>query len=156
KALPGDRDENNRAAAHVVAHGQRKILLLEDAAGNHKDLIDALNRAGKKFDVRPFPVDVLDKFPTPDDLQNFLTEFDCVILADVANDQVAAAHQEVLRKNTHDLGCGLVMVGGPQGFGAGGWQDTPVEKALPVDCDIKSLMVQGRGGLVLIMHGCEM
>ena len=58
----------------------------------------------------------------------------------------------MLRSNTHDQGCGLVMIGGPDSFGAGGWQNTPVEKALPVDCDIKSLKVQGKGGLVLIMH----
>ncbi len=31
-----------------------------------------------------------------------------------------------------------------------------MEKALPVDCDIKSLKVQGKGGLVLIMHASEM
>src|SRR5262249_23071458 len=36
------------------------------------------------------------------------------------------------------------------------WQGTPVEKALPVDCDIKSYKVQGKGGLVLIMHASEM
>ncbi|MGL4549762.1 MAG: VWA domain-containing protein, partial [Gemmataceae bacterium] len=47
-------------------------------------------------------------------------------------------------------------IGGPEGFGAGGWQNTPVEKALPVDCDIKSLKVQGKGGLVMIMHASEM
>src|SRR5213076_518110 len=35
-------------------------------------------------------------------------------------------------------------------------QGTPVERALPVDCDIKSLKVQGKGGLVLIMHASEM
>jgi len=40
-------------------------------------------------------------------------------------------------------------------FGAGGWQETPVEKALPVDCDIKSLKVAGKGGLVLIFHSSE-
>ena len=38
------------------------------------------------------------------------------------------------------------MIGGPDSFGAGGWQDTPVEKALPVDCDIKSLKVPARVG----------
>jgi uncharacterized membrane protein len=155
--LPGDRVENNRAATHIVAHGQRKILLLEDKAGTHEELAKSLEQAGKKFEVERFPVEkVLSLFEDEGQLKNFLTEYDCVILADVASDQVSAAHQEALRKNTHDLGCGLIMVGGPQGFGAGGWQDTPVEKALPVDCDIKSLMVQGRGGLVLIMHGCEM
>jgi hypothetical protein len=48
------------------------------------------------------------------------------------------------------------MVGGPEAYGAGGWQNTPVEKALPVDSEIKSLKVQGKGGLVLIMHASEM
>src|SRR5438093_12608715 len=48
------------------------------------------------------------------------------------------------------------MIGGPYGFGAGGWQGTPVEQALPVDCEIKSVQVQGKGGLVLIMHASEM
>ena len=62
----------------------------------------------------------------------------------------------MIRSNTHDQGCGLVMIGGPDGFGAGGWQGTPVEKALPVDSDIKALNVQGNGGLVLIMHASEM
>src|SRR5262249_15414683 len=63
---------------------------------------------------------------------------------------------EMVRSNTHDQGCGLVMIGGRDSFGAGGWQGTPVEKALPVDCDIKSFKVQGKGGLVLIMHASEM
>src|SRR6202023_3054901 len=71
-------------------------------------------------------------------------------------DEVSEEIQEELRKNTHDHGCGLIMIGGESGFGAGGWQSTPVEKALPVDCDIKSLKVEGKGGLVLIMHACEM
>src|SRR5262249_28970056 len=60
------------------------------------------------------------------------------------------------RSNTHDQGCGLVMVGGPDSFGAGGWQNTSLERALPVDSEIKSLKVQGKGGLVLIMHASEM
>src|SRR5437899_1833398 len=62
----------------------------------------------------------------------------------------------MLRSNTHEQGCGLIMIGGPDSFGAGGWQATPIEKALPVDCDIKSIKVQGKGGLVLIMHASEM
>ena len=34
-------------------------------------------------------------------------------------------------------GIGLVMIGGEHSFGAGDWRDTPVEKALPVEMDIK-------------------
>jgi uncharacterized membrane protein len=77
-------------------------------------------------------------------------------LANVPADEITESQQEVLRTNTHDQGCGLIMIGGPEAFGAGGWQHTPVEKALPVDCDINSLKVEGKGGLVLIMHASEM
>ena len=38
---------------------------------------------------------------------------------------------------------GLIMLGGRDSFGAGGWMNTPVEKALPVDMEIKALKVQG-------------
>ena len=78
------------------------------------------------------------------------------MLANVPAEDLSFERQEAIRTCVHDQGCGLVMIGGPDAFGAGGWQDTPVEKALPVDCEIKSLKVQGKGGLVLIMHACEM
>src|SRR5207237_9669685 len=35
------------------------------------------------------------------------------------------------------------------------WMNTPVEKALPVDMQIKALKVQGIGAMVLIMHASE-
>jgi hypothetical protein len=155
--LPGDRVENNRASTHVVARGQRRILILEGREGDHQFLADQLAAAGdKKFKVVLQPVTVLDKYKDRDQLAVFLSNFDCVILANVSNDQVTEDQQEAIRTNTRDQGCGLVMVGGPDSFGAGGWQNTPVEKALPVDSDIKSLKVQGKGGLILIMHASEM
>lgn len=155
--LPGDRVQNNRASTHVVARGQGRILLLENKAGEHAELVERLVEAGKKrFKVVAEPVDVLENYRQRDQLAVFLSNFDCVILANVPADRVSEEHQEVIRSNTHDQGCGLVMIGGPEAFGAGGWQNTPVEKALPVDCDIKSLKVQGKGGLVLIMHASEM
>jgi uncharacterized membrane protein len=155
--LPGDRPQNNRASAHVVARGRRRILLLEGKAGEHKFLIERLHAAGEaKFQVYARPVSDLEAFNDRDQLAVFLSNFDCIILANVAGDQISEERQEVLRSNTHDQGCGLVMIGGPDSYGAGGWQNTPVEKALPVDSEIQSLEVQGKGGLVLIMHASEM
>jgi hypothetical protein len=157
EGLPRDRVQNNRASAHVVARGRRRLLLLEGKAGEHAYLVDRLAAAGKeKFQVHAAPVTVLDRYKDRDQLAVFLSNFDCVVLANVTADQVGEERQEVLRSNTHDQGCGLVMIGGPEGFGAGGWQNTAVEKALPVDAEIKSLQVQGKGGLVLIMHASEM
>jgi hypothetical protein len=56
----------------------------------------------------------------------------------------------------YDQGVGLVMVGGPQSYGAGGWQNTEVEKALPVVSELKSMKIEGKSGLVMIMHASEM
>jgi uncharacterized membrane protein len=158
--LPGDRVENNRARTHVVARGQRRVLLIEqkpreDRPRQHEFLAQRLAEAGNnKFKIVAVFSDLL---PTDSDrLALMLSDYDCVILANVPADEITEQQQEVLRSNTHDQGCGLIMIGGPESFGAGGWQKTPVEKALPVDCDINSLKVEGKGGLVLIMHASEM
>ena len=157
KGLPGDRVENNRASAHVVARGQGRVLLLEGEAGQHRELIDKLVEAGKgRFKLTSLPVAELGNYRERAKLAVFLSNFDCVILANVPAELIPPEQQEVIRSNTHDQGCGLVMIGGPDGFGGGGWQGLPVEKALPVDSEIKSLKVQGKGGLVMIMHASEM
>jgi uncharacterized membrane protein len=155
---PGDRPQNNRANAHVVARGQRRVLILEGNAHDHDRLAETLRAAGRsKFEVSQHTAAaVLARYPDRDGLSRFLTDYDCVILANVPAEQLTADQMEALRANTHDQGCGLIMIGGPDAFGSGGWQDTPVERALPVNADIRSLEVQGKGGLVLIMHACEM
>ena len=94
--------------------------------------------------------------PNKADLGVFLSNYDCVVLANVPAEDLSTDQMEMIRSNTYDQGCGLVMIGGPDAFGPGGYQGTPVEAALPVDCEIKALKAAGRGGLVLIMHASEM
>jgi uncharacterized membrane protein len=155
KGLPGDRVQNNSATTHVIASGQRRILLIEPIAGDHAFLADRLRGIGNsKYKVYTVAADQLPK--GKGDLGAFLSNYDCVLMANVPAELINDEQQEVIRSNTHDQGCGFIMVGGPDGFGAGGWQGTAIEKALPVDCDIKAIKVQGKGGLVMIMHACEM
>ena len=78
-----------------------------------------------------------------------------MILANVPKESFTESQHELLATNCHDMGAGLIMIGGPDSFGAGGWMNTPVEKALPVDMQIKALKVQGIGAMVLIMHASE-
>jgi hypothetical protein len=47
------------------------------------------------------------------------------------------------------------MLGGPNSYGAGGWANTELEKAMPVDFQIKNSKVKAVGALVLLMHACE-
>jgi hypothetical protein len=53
------------------------------------------------------------------------------------------------------MGGGLIMTGGHEAFGAGGWIGSPLEEVMPVTFEIKHKRVIPRGALVLIMHSCE-
>ena len=155
--IPGDRVQNNRALAHVIARDRRRVLFLEAdgiEAGTftHQHLIDRLTAA--KFEVHSLNIARLPQ--NRDDLLHFLSNYGCVVIANVPSEMIARDQQEAIRANTHEQGCGLVMIGGPDSYGAGGYQQTPIERALPVDCQIKALSAAGKGGLVLIMHASEM
>ncbi len=65
------------------------------------------------------------------------------------------AQIKMLVRNTEELGCGLVMIGGDRSFGAGGWTNTDLEKAMPVDFQIKSSEIVPIGALILNMHASE-
>jgi uncharacterized membrane protein len=152
--LSGDRPQNNKATAHVIAAGRRRVLFVEGEGkkGAQRLLIDRLK---KTFSVDDVTTADLRREAGQRDLKVYLSDYDCVVLADVPAEELTAEQQEAIRTNTHDQGCGLVMVGGPDAYGAGGYQDTAVEAALPVDCDVKALEVAGKGGLVLIFHASE-
>jgi uncharacterized membrane protein len=155
--LAGDRTQNNKAMAHVIARGARRVLFVEpdtdeDNAYPHQHLIDQLR--GARFLVNPKTVGQLPQ--NKDELTVYLSNFDCLIIGDVPAERFTPTQHEVIRSNTYDQGCGLVFVGGPDSYGAGGYQKTPIEAALPVDCEIKAMKAAGRGGLILIMHASEM
>ena len=85
-----------------------------------------------------------------------LQQYDSVLLANVPREDFTEAQIRMLVRNTQQMGAGLVMLGGPNSFGAGGWTNTELEKAMPVDFQIKSAKVVPRGALALIMHATEM
>ncbi|MCE9562650.1 MAG: VWA domain-containing protein [Planctomycetes bacterium] len=151
--LLGDRVSNNSATAAVLARGQRRVLLLEDpsAIGSHSLLLDTLRAA--KFRVDTLPADGL---PTAADLGEFLSTYDSVLIGDVPAERFSTPQMEVIRRQAAEQGMGLVMIGGQNSFGLGGYQKTPIEAALPVDCDIRTAQAALKGGLVLVMHGSEM
>ena len=52
---------------------------------------------------------------------------------------------------TRDLGRGLVMIGGPRSYGAGGYKQTPIEEALPVEMDVRDREKQPDVALVVVI-----
>ena len=122
--------QNNEASAFTVVHGAPSVLVVEGAAGESQNLADVL-RAAK------MGVTVIDPARLPVTLPE-LARYDAVVLVDVPAPALPSGAMDALPVYVRDLGKGLLMVGGPSAFGAGGYLRTPLEKALPVDMDVKS------------------
>lgn len=141
---------NNRATTFTHVRGQGQVLLIEDFEnrGEFDFLVDRLRKENLQVTVRP-----------SDQLFNSLAElqpFDTVLLGDVPREDFSDAQIKMLVSNTQQMGSGLVMLGGPNSFGAGGWTGSDLEEAMPVDFQIKNKQVAPIGALAMLMHGSEM
>lgn len=151
--------QNNRASAFTHIRGQGHVLLIEDweNPGEYDFLVDRLRAMNLEVTVQKSD----ELFSSLADLQRF----DTVVLANVPRTSGSTADSvtnfnesqiEMLVHNVKNMGAGLVMIGGPRSFGAGGWQNTELEKAMPVDFHILNAKVVPVGALVLTMHASEM
>ena len=145
--------QNNTADAFTFVRGQGRVLFVDNAVGDAGQTLRAA-LAAEKIEIDPDRVGV-DAFPTSlVDLQNY----DAVVLVNVPRGAggLSDGQQEALANYVHDLGGGLVMVGGPDAFGAGGWQGSKLEEVLPVNMDIPAQRQIPKGALALVLHSCEM
>jgi uncharacterized membrane protein len=62
-----------------------------------------------------------------------LSSYDLVVLENVPAFHLTHAKMEAIEAYVRDLGGGLLVVGGSQSYGAGGYFRTPLERVLPVD-----------------------
>ncbi|HTL52015.1 MAG TPA: VWA domain-containing protein, partial [Planctomycetota bacterium] len=151
--------ENNTVYGSTQIKGESKVLILVGRAYDGanwrsqdvKPLDDALKAEGIFTDVRYAGMDVGDKLPkTLEDLQNF----DCFILMNISKEDLSDA-MVPMKTCVNDLGCGLIMLGGRDSFGAGGYLHTPIEEILPVSCETEDKQVMMNGALVVVLHTCE-
>ncbi|MCC6426217.1 MAG: hypothetical protein IT435_05300 [Phycisphaerales bacterium] len=139
--------QNNRAEAVTFVSGQGKVLVVREINGDASALVDALTEARIGTDVR-----------TAEQMPGSLTElagYDAIVLANESVDLFSLQQQEDLKQYVHDVGGGLVMLGGPRSFGAGGWIGSPLEDALPIRLDPPQKRQMPRGALALVIHSVE-
>jgi len=135
--------QNDRADSNTIVKGEPRTLIL---AGNDevaKELVAALENQRQLVETV-----VPEALPT--DLAS-LSAYDSIVLVDVSrlrfNDRQLAALQVYVR----DLGKGLVMIGGPKSYGAGGYTKTPLEETLPVDMGVRDRQKQPDIALVVVI-----
>ncbi|MFQ5848223.1 MAG: VWA domain-containing protein [Candidatus Methylomirabilales bacterium] len=127
---PGDVIEaNNRALGVVAVRGRPRVLYAEKDREQARHLLKVL-RAQK------MAVDLVGPGRIPRDLRTLLS-YDTVILSNVSALRLSRAQMELLRKYVRDHGGGLLMLGGEESFGLGGYYHTPVEESLPVTMEAR-------------------
>ncbi|UCD75078.1 MAG: VWA domain-containing protein [Phycisphaerales bacterium] len=140
---------NNDAMAVTFVSSEGRVLIIDDTEGaESQHLQRALTEARISADVIG-----------PDALINplvTLSGYDAVVLANIPRYAFDDEQDRALHDYVHDLGGGLVMLGGHNSFGAGSWMDQEVAKVLPVDLDPPQTRQMVRGALALMLHSCEM
>lgn len=145
--------QNNAAEAFTFVRGKGKILYVDNVPGGSGDILKGA------LDTEGIAIERTDHI-TPDGFPGDLVklqDYDAVILANVPRGAggLSDDQQKLLATYVHDMGGGLVMIGGPEAFGAGGWQGSKLEEVLPVDMDIPAQRQVGKGALAVIVHSCE-
>ena len=115
-------EQNNRVSAMTYVAGPGQVVVVDKDGQSARRLINALEETD--IEVQYVPAE---EFAA--DLTR-LMDTDAVILADTDNSSFSYAQQEMLKRYVQDIGGGLVMVGGPDAFGAGGWIGSPVAEVL--------------------------
>jgi uncharacterized membrane protein len=139
---------NNTVRSFSFVAGPSRALLVSADPSFDEELHDAL--ASEGVNVQITTQDQLGEF----DLRR-MSGYATIILSNIPAGTFTDQQHQMLATYVKDLGGGLIMLGGDEGFGAGGWIGSPVEEVMPVSFEIKHKRIIPRGALVLIMHSCE-
>ena len=136
--------QNDRADSNTIVKGEPRTLVLagDDAVADRADRrpqepAAARRQARARRRCRP---------TSPG-----LATYDSIVLVDVPRIRLSDRQLAALQVYVRDLGKGLVMVGGPESFGAGGYQKTPLEESLPVDMGVRDRQKQPDIALVVVI-----
>ncbi|MEO0563530.1 MAG: VWA domain-containing protein, partial [Chloroflexota bacterium] len=121
--------QNNELSAFSRVIGPPRVLVMATDAQEAVYIVQALEGSGLQVDVR-----------APDELPigiTALAQYDSIVMTNVPARQLSPARMEAIDRYVRDLGGGLVFIGGPESYGPGGYFQTPIEDALPVETRIR-------------------
>jgi uncharacterized membrane protein len=135
--------QNDRADANTIVQGEPRTLVVSGDEAVAAELVGALKT--ERQNVDQLPAEGLSSDPLT------LAAYDSIVLVDVPRTDLTDRQMLALQVYVRDLGKGLVMVGGPHTYGAGGYEKTPVEETLPVDMGVRSREKQPDIALVVVI-----
>lgn len=142
--MEGDElSANNAHYAFSKVQGPPKVLIVEGKAGISQNVEGALASA-------LIPYETIQPELLSNDFMTY-TGYESIILHNVAATQLPQLKMEMIEGAVRDYGVGLVMLGGDNSYGLGGYFKTPIERALPVYMDLRGKREIPSLGIVLVM-----
>ena len=138
--------QNNSAEAMTLVLGKSKVLYV---AGPHLDSDEPLKES---LIHQGMQVDECDPASAPRNLPQ-LQQYSTVVLSNVPRNMDGLDESQVDTLDTYvrETGGGLVVVGGPNSFGAGGWIGSKLEQLLPINCQPPARQIMPAGALIIII-----
>ncbi|MFP4536324.1 MAG: VWA domain-containing protein, partial [Spirochaetaceae bacterium] len=121
--------ENNSALGTIRIRGARPLLYIRDP-GEPRPFRNALETQGYAVESA-----------SPETMERALlslSNYEAVIIDDLPATRFPLSTMQAIERYVRDAGGGLITLGGPNSYGAGGYGQTPLEEALPVSVDITS------------------
>lgn len=149
KLVPRDRAAdafaaNNETGGIQEVSGPPRVLVLAEDAGQAQSIAGALRASGR------VEVEIKEPAAAPRGIAAW-AQYQSVFLLDVPAYTLGEQVMSELETYVRDVGGGLVMTGGPDSFGPGGYAGTALERALPVSMDIKGRGEMPSLGLMLVI-----
>jgi len=139
--------ENNVGEALVQVVGPPRVLLVEQDAGDAPAFESALASTG-----------ILSTTITPAQMPKSAAElaaYQSVVLVNIPAASLGADGMALLQTATRDLGTGLVVIGGSDSYGPGGYAGTALEATLPVQIELPQNMQKPPVAVMLVLETTE-
>jgi uncharacterized membrane protein len=139
--------ENNLGEALIQVVGPARVLVVENTPGGAASIEPALHSTG-----------ILTSTVSAGQLPRSSAElaaYSGVVLVNVPASSLGLDGMAVLQAVTRDLGIGLVVIGGSDSYGPGGYAGTPLETALPVQMMLPMNMQKPPVAVMLVLESSE-
>jgi Mg-chelatase subunit ChlD/uncharacterized membrane protein len=135
--------QNNQAYTYTVVEDTGNVAVVAANQTDAAPLVKALQSAQIK-------VTTLAPAQIPANL-SALGQYDGVVLVNTPATAFSLDQTKTLAGFAHDLGRGLIVVGGPNSYGQGKYDGTPLGDALPVDSGVPGNLNNGNVALVIVI-----
>lgn len=132
--------QNNTAYAHSYVSDIPQILILDNNNSGieiEKILSNSQVNVVRQNSLIPIGADKL-------------STYNAVILTDLSIDMLPKEFPDILENYVKSRGGGLLVTGGINSYALGGYQNTPLERILPIDMQLKDKTKEGNLGIIIV------